>query len=358
MANYEKLLKYRPANVAKKLAGSKLLLINSQPVFQAFLDQSVIVMACNTRIKHVIPGILKAGKEMEAIVAFELAKSECNPEGGYTGFTPKSYVETILEYAEALKYDLPFIIHGDHITVPDTTEKKIEEARQLISAQISAGYSSFAIDASHNEMDDNIRITVDLAKPIQGLGLGLEVEIGEIKLVKEGGELTTVDEAWTFIKSVKEKGINPALLAINNGSKHGNYAPGEEPHIDLKRTKEIYNAIRPFSVAIAQHGITGTPLPLIGQFAEAGIRKGNIGTEWQNIAHSHFPPELMAQLKKWTEENKKDIKFTTKVFKKEIDNIPDKYKKEIEDSACLRAKEFLKALRSEGTARKLLESIK
>jgi len=358
MGKYEKLLKYRPENVEKKLNGSKLLLINSKPIFQAFIDIPVIVMVCNCRIRHVIPGILRAARELDAIVGFELAKSEGGVDGGYTGQTPEIFFNTIVEYAEGMNYDLPFIIHGDHITVTDTSEKKINEARELIAAEIAAGYSSFAIDASHNEMEDNVRITVELAKPIMDLGIGLEVEVGEIKLVKEGGALTTVEEGYGFIKAVTEKGIKPILLATNNGSKHGNYAPGEEVHIDLKRTGEIFKAIRPFGVAIAQHGITGTPLNLIGQFADYGIRKGNVGTEWQNIAHKYLPQDLMSAMKKWCEENKKDIKFATKPFKKEIDSIPDKNKQQIADEAYARAKEFIVAFRAKGTASKLVEMVK
>jgi len=355
MADYQKLIKLRPPNVEKKLDGSKLLLINSRPVFQAFLDLPVIVMACNVRIRHVIPGILRAAKELDAVVAFELAKSEGNIDGGYTGQTPEIYVQTILEYAEAMNYPLPFIIHGDHITVKNTSEEEIESSRKLIQAEIEAGYSSYAIDASYNEIPDNIRITTELAKPILELGLGLEVEVGEIKALKEGGELTTVEEALTYIQGLRDNGVKPNLLAINNGSKHGNYAPGEEVHIDLERTGEIFKAIRPFEVAIAQHGITGTPLHLIGQFADYGIRKGNVGTQWQNIAHKGLPQDLFAQMKKWAEDNKKDIKFATKVFKKEIDSIPEENKKKIEDMAYKEAKALIEAFRANGTASKLVE---
>ena len=118
-------------------------------------------------------------------------------------------------------------------------------------------------------------------------------------------------------------GVHPDLLAINNGSKHGNYLEGEKISIDLDRTGEIYRAIHDrFGVSIAQHGITGTPLHLIGKFAEYGIRKGNVGTQWQNIAHAGLPPELMGRMRDWAKEAGKDIKFATKPFKAEIDAVP------------------------------------
>jgi len=183
------------------------------------------------------------------------------------------------------------------------------------------------------------------------------VEIGEIKLVKEGGALSTVEESLEFIEGLKENGIHPDLLAINNGSKHGNYAPGEEVHIDLKRTGDIYNAIKKYGVAIAQHGITGTPLELVGQFADYGIRKGNVGTEWQNIVHRHLPKDLAEEIKKWTEDNKEDIKKAAKPFKEKIDNIPTENKKAIEEEAYNTAKNFIKAFRAAGTASIVMDAL-
>lgn len=358
MGIYEKFERYIPENTRAKLGSkSRILPINGRIVYESFIDEPVIIMAANPRITYVIPGIMRAAKELNAVVAFELAKTECNLEGGYTGQTPESFVETILAYADELGFDIPFIIHADHQQVKSTKPEELESTRTLINAEIHAGYTSFAIDASYNEMEDNIRITKELSRPILELHLGLEGEVGEIKLVKEGGALTTVEEAYEYVSTLVNDGVKLNLLAINNGSKHGNYAPGEEVHIDLERTGAIFKEIRPYGVAIAQHGITGTPLNLIGQFADFGIRKGNVGTNWQNIAHENLPPDLFNSMKKWAEENKKDIKFTTKVFKKELDNIPIEYKKKIADASYISAKEFIINFRSAGTVAKLLEKI-
>ena len=74
----------------------------------------------------------------------------------------------------------------------DTAE--IEGTKQLIDAQIAAGYTSFAIDASHlfnfegknvrEELEKNIGVTSELGRYIKtrmnGKDFGLEVEVGEI----------------------------------------------------------------------------------------------------------------------------------------------------------------------------------
>lgn len=354
----EKLLKKRLKNTVKKLGkNNKLLLLSGHTIFDILKDKKVIVMACNIRIKHVVPGIMRAAQELDAVVGFELARSEGNLKGGYTGQTPYTFFDMITDYANKLDFKKPFFIHADHTTVMDTSDEEFKTAESIIKAVIDAGYTSVAIDASHNEVEDNISITSKLSKFVQDAGLGLEVEIGEIKLVKEGGELSTVEESLEFIEGLRKDGIYPDLLAINNGSKHGNYAPGEEVHIDLKRTGDIYEAIRKYNVCIAQHGITGTPLQLVSEFADYGIRKGNVGTEWQNIVYRHLPKDLSEDIMKWVVEKKEDIKKVTKPFKERIDNIPDEYKKAIEEEAYNTAKDFIKAFRAEGTASIVVEAL-
>jgi len=356
----EKLLAMRPKNVLAKLeTSSKVPLMNSKDIFETLKNEKVIVMTNNTRISLVIPGIMRAAEELDAVVGFELAKSEGHIDGGYTGQPPDVYFQTVVGYAEAENFTRPFFIHGDHITVKDTSEKEYNEAEALIKAELEAGYSSFAIDASFNEVPDNIRITTTLAQPILEAGIGLEAEVGEIKSASGSaeGSVTSVDEALEFVVGLKENGVSPNLLAINNGSKHGNYLDGEEISIDLDRTLEIYEAIKEYGLVIAQHGITGTPLHLVGRFADHGIRKGNVGTHWQNIAHEFIPKALMDEMKEWAGNEGKDIKFATKPFKDRIESIPQTNKDQMIEKAYQVAKDYIKAFRAEGTASKIITAL-
>ncbi len=337
---------YQNDMIAKKIGSSGIGLVNSKPVFTRIYNEPLIIMACNIRIKHVVPGIMKAAEELNSIMCFELAKSEGHIDGGYTGQTPEIFADMLLDYADKYKFTMPFFIHGDHITVKDTAEKSIEEARKLIDAELKAGYTSYAIDASFNHIPDNIKITSQLAKPIIDADYGLEVEVGEVKSAGTTSEITTVEEAEEYVTGLNSNNIHPQLLAINNGSKHGNYSADEDVHIDLNRTSEIFDVIKKFNMAVAQHGITGTPLNMVGQFADHGIRKGNVGTHWQNIAHKHLPEDLMNEMKKWSKENNKNLKMATKVFKKEIDSIPAEYADRMMNEAYETAKEFILAFRS------------
>jgi len=353
----EKILNLRPKKIQEKLGRLPILLLDSHKVFRILGKYPLVILAANPRIKHVIPGLMKAAKELNSVIIFQLAASECNLKDGYTGMTPKSFFETIIDYALKNKFDRPFVIHADHIQVKITEPETIQKAKDLISEIIKIGYTSVAIDASANPLNDNIKVTAELAKLIKGKQIGLEVEIGEVLKKLEIDKIPTVEEAEKFIKSLIDLGIQPDLLAIYNGAKHGNYLPGEKIYIDLKRTKEIAQAIKKYKVSIVQHGITGIPMGLVKKFADYGIRKGNIATEWQNIAIKNLPTDLRKKMKKWAKDNNQDIKFAIKIFKNEIDNIPQKFIEKIITETYKRAREFIKAFRAQNSANKLISKL-
>ncbi len=360
--------------------------ISGKKIFNVLADQKVIVMAANIRTQLSTRGIMEAAKELDAAVLFEIAKSEV----GYTGQTPQEFMDGITSIAAELDFNTPYAIHGDHITIKENTPEAIASARELIEAEVAAGFTSYAIDASHNfnfegenereQLSDNIDITVELAEYIPK-GVCLEVEVGEVGRKNDDGskKLTTVEEATTYIEALKEQGVNPDLLAINNGTVHGNIFDKEgniveQVGIDIETTKAIADAIRPLGVHIAQHGITGTPLRLMHLLIDAGIAKGNVGTNWQNIAVANLPTNIVSKMGEWTlacdkavkmKEKKpemsqkeliaKNIKHSLKGFKDEIMSISNEDKQKVTDATRQSALDFFKAFNAEGSGAKVRE---
>jgi fructose-bisphosphate aldolase class II len=347
-----------PANIRKLLGStSHACPISGRDVFMALKNEHLIVMGCNPRIMHVIPGIMKAAQELDAVIAFEMSRAEGGIDGGYTGQTPESFCSSLIEYAESSRFTMPFVIHADHITITDNSIEERLSTKILVEAQQLAGFTSFAIDASFNSLEENIAIIADLAGPLQQEGFGLEVELGEVKHVGNESRLTEVSEVQAFLSGLRDKGVTPHLLAIDNGSKSGNYLDGQAVSIDLERTGEIFQAVTRFGLAgLVQHGITGTPLRIVGRFSEYGIRKGNIGTLWQNVAHAGLPLDLMDVMRGWSRENRRDIKYATAIYKSDIENIPDENIQMISDMAYREASEFIKAFHAQGSATKLAVS--
>jgi fructose-bisphosphate aldolase, class II len=357
---FDNFRQFIPAPV-KNLLGSesRACIISGSSVYGLLSDAPFIIMGCNTRIRHVVPGIMRAAEELDALVAFELTATEGGLDGGYTGQTPDQFVRSLVEYAEICRFSKPFIIHADHITIKNSSDQELDAARKLIEAQLAAGYSSFALDASFCPIPENIRILAQLVPMLRNHDVGLEVELGEVTPVGRESSLTTIEDAEEFLSGLAAHDITPHLLAIDNGSKSGNYLDGQLVNIDLQRTGEIFETARKFGVSgLVQHGITGTPLRIVGRLADYGIRKGNIGTLWQNVAHAGLPPELVDEMRDWAREQKRDIKYATAVFADRINAIDKDDMKLIAELAYREAKEFITAFQAKGSVSRLVEALK
>ncbi|MGR3311057.1 MAG: class II fructose-bisphosphate aldolase [Candidatus Brocadiales bacterium] len=362
--------------------------ISGKKMYHALKDKDCIILACNPRvIPGVAKGIFRAAKETDSPVIMELARTECNQHGGYTGLTPELFSNKLLEVNEEVGHDI-WALHADHIGIKEGTPEDIEETKELIQQQINAGYTSFAIDASHlfnfegdnveEELEPNLKATIEiglfLKEKMGDKEFGLEVEVGEIGRENEGGHiLTKPEEAVTFISRLKEAGLDPDVLAIANGSSHGNVFdkdgnPIEQVSIDIERTKEVARALKEagHDVKIAQHGITGTPLEIVrDKFPKGDIIKGNVATLFQNIVYecleSH-EPELYKEVYDWVMEHKpiegkkpeevfgKNAKHGIKVFFERIYNMNDACLKEVEERSYREAMNFMEAFNSVGKA--------
>jgi fructose-bisphosphate aldolase class II len=370
--------------------------IPGSTILSGVTGKKAIVMAANVRIATVAEGIFKAAKDTDSAVFMEIARSESDLKGGYTGMTPQVFGDKMRAAAESTGCDI-WALHADHISIKKGDAAEIEGTKQLIDAQVKAGYTSFAIDASHlfnfegktvrEELAENITATTDIARYIKqqmkGKEFGLEVEVGEIgRKDTEGLILTRPEEAVGFIKALNENDVYPHVIAIANGSSHGHAydANGnvvEQLSIDINRTKEIAKALRDnhLHVGIAQHGITGTPRDLINlHFPKGDIIKGNVGTFWQDVAFGIlkiYEPALYKNIVDWTLEKyrpanpgKKDrqifdgnCKMAIKEFYKEIYAVNEETNKAMQAMAYAESLVFFRAFGAYGTASAVRKSL-
>lgn len=368
--------------------------MSGEELFNGVRDKDCIVLAANTRyMPGTAKGILKAAKETDTPVLIEIARSECDLDGGYTGYTPETFAERIKEVANEVEFG-KWALHADHIKVKSNDQETIEGTKKLIKSHIENGFTSFAIDASHifnfegdtveEELAGNIEATTKLghfiSNEMEKKGIdnyGLEVEVGEVGRKDEDGFiLTTPEQASTFISKLNENGVDPDLLATANGSTHGNIYDEngvliEQVTIDIPRTKAIAQALRDIGskVRIAQHGITGTPLRLIKKkFPRGDVIKGNVGTFWQNIVYDVFEvyePELYNEIWDWVQQeyegkgkSEDEIfgKYAKKAFKPFFDQthaVDKKTVDTIEAQAYASALMFFEAFNSMGKGKHL-----
>ena len=376
-SKYDRFLELRPLNVRRALPGSRCALVSMKDIAAVGIEENAIVMAANIRNPLSALGIFKAAREVDSFVVLELAKTEAT----YTGVNFRNLPWFAMQYSSLLSDNVVYALHMDHYAIKSAADR--DESIVTVPDALSRGWTSVAVDASHNHDYENLIYTRDLAMHIPAY-IGLEAEVGEIK---GPGVLTTVEEAEYFVGGLNSWGIFPDFLAISNGSKHGTYdsSKGEGEGIDLAGTGRISNSISKYGCRIAQHGISGTPLDKVGHFKEYGINKGNVGTLWQNIVFGlemdissgnaviengsyvkrpdkGIPVELWEQIVSWADahdypRNSGNYKKANLPFHHRIMGLQDEYRERIIDETEAWALRFFEAFNSHGTGSKVIDRI-
>jgi len=163
----------------------------------------------------------------------------------------------------ALKASVPVAHHLDHSFSADECK-----------AAIDCGYPSVMIDGSRLDLEDNIKITKEVADYAHARDVFVEGEMGLIKGKSSEGDyaggkfLVEVEGAVALVEST---GIDS--LAVGIGTAHGFYEG--KPEINFKRLAEVNEAV---SVPLVMHGGTGIPEEDIKKAIKNGINKVNVGT--------------------------------------------------------------------------------
>lgn len=228
------------------------------------------VGAFNTHNLEMLPGMLRAAKEMGAPIIIQTSIDTAK----YIGYNV--LVSTVKTIANEEMVDA--VLHLDHAR--DFNE---------IKAAIDAGYSSVMYDGSHLPFKENIMKTKAVVEYAHMNGVSVEGELGTIGGTEEGIHVAENDKIYTkpedAVVFVRETGVDALAIAI--GTNHGQFKSKTEVNIPL--LKEINNAV---DVPLVIHGGTGVKEEDYPELINNGIRKFNVGTEllvnWTKKAKETF----------------------------------------------------------------------
>ncbi|MBO9606642.1 MAG: class II fructose-bisphosphate aldolase [Paenibacillaceae bacterium] len=216
------------------------------------------------RYTPVIRSVLRAAQRTQSPFICQISQKELERYG----ITPAEFGAAFYEMIEAERITVPAVLHLDHTKVFSV----IEEA-------IQAGFTSVMIDASEKPLEENIRISKEVAAYAHAKGVSVEAELGMIGTT-DFIETDNDEELYTDPREAKrfvdETGVDS--LAVSVGTAHGVYMV-KEPKIDFARLEEI-RALTP--VHLVLHGGSGVPAWMIGkavQLPGGGISKVNIATD-------------------------------------------------------------------------------
>ena len=220
--------------------------------------------AFSPRYTPSIMPILRAAEATRSPVIVQIAQIE-------TQWYELKLAEFVLQFRaqiEAVKPTVPVCLHLDHT-----------QSLDVIWEAIGLGFTSVMIDASAQELEDNIAITRKVVEYAHAHGVSVEAELGRIGTTdhmetEDDEELyTRPEEAAYFVEQT-----HVDALAVSVGTAHGQYLV-KQPKIDLPRLKAI-RALTPVHMVL--HGGSGTPAGMIHDaicLPGGGISKVNIATD-------------------------------------------------------------------------------
>lgn len=179
-----------------------------------------------------------------------------------------------------LNITIPVCLHVDH-GCTETCRKAID-----------AGFTSVMIDASREELDENIRITKEIVDYAHAKGATVEAEVGHIGGTEDNITsdifYATLEECQKLYNETGIDSIAPAL-----GSVHGFYKG--EPNLNFERMELINENL---SIPLVLHGGSGIPDDKIAKAIDCGISKINVNTElqvaWSDAVRKFLETDLKA----------------------------------------------------------------
>lgn len=244
-----------------------------------------------------VMGAIRAAEEMDTPIILQIAEKRM-------GYSPVEYIAPMMVEA-ARTAGVRVAVHLDH-----------GKSREMIKRTLEYGFTSAMFDGSDETLEENIRLTRQIAEMAKPYGATVEAELGVVGGNEGSGDhqvlYTDVKEAERF---AREAGMDALAIAIGNA--HGHYKGVPNLNFDVLR-----NIAGRVSVPLVLHGGTGITDE---QFREAiccGIRKINIATAnfdaltkgaadylAESKEHNYF--ELNEQMVRYVCEN---VKKCIKVF--------------------------------------------
>lgn len=193
-------------------------------------------------------------------------------------------------------YGIPVILHTDHASkklLPwvDALLKASEDYMARLGKPL---FSSHMIDLSEEPLEENIEICAQYLRPMQTMGIALEIELGCTGGEEDGVDNTGLDNAALYTQPEDVAFAYERLSAISHnftiaasfGNVHGVYKPGNVklmPTI-LKNSQEFVSkkfSLPANSLDFVFHGGSGSEQHEIAEAITYGVVKMNIDTDTQ-----------------------------------------------------------------------------
>lgn len=231
--------------------------VSARDMVRAASAQHVAVAQFNLNNLESIRTFLALAQETHSPLILGVSMGLARKLGGY-----RTIADTVRNMMAYDGVTVPVALHADHSSFDAALDA------------LHCGFSSVMFDGSKLPIEENLRLTRELAALCHGQGASLEVEAGAVEGGEDGGEAAGELASPEHCRLLAESGAD--MLAAGIGSMHGAYPPNWKGlNWDLLQT--IRQVTGDFPLVL--HGGSGIPGEDIRRAIHMGISKINVNSE-------------------------------------------------------------------------------
>jgi ketose-bisphosphate aldolase len=250
-------------------------------IIQAAWQQGLAVPSFNIPHLPMVAPVIRAVRDQDSFALVAVARLE------WVKFEARGLVPVRDEF-QKWRDDRHVRLHLDHVPVIDEDLQRVDYAA-VIREAIALGYQSVMVDGSRMGLEENIRVTREIADLARAAGIPCEGELGAVlghedgplppyeELFRSGKGFTRPEEARRF---VRETGCTWLSVAIGNIHGTASVAIRDQKKTEARLNLEHLEMLKQATgIPLVLHGGSGVCREDVLAAMKHGIAKINVGTE-------------------------------------------------------------------------------
>jgi hypothetical protein len=266
------------------------------------VGKSVTFLCISPISKETVIAALRAAKSVDAPIIFASSLNQVDVDGGYTGWTPKKFIEFVNQVSRSMDLNgitLFELDHGgpwlkdEHIYKGFDYYDALESVKKSIESFIEAGFHILHIDTSIDkenptgfaDIDVAARRAVELIDYSEDVARYKDSKIIEYEIGSDRWSLNDVDLFKKFVSLVismlKSKNIDTSKIVFAVADVGTRVKPGNK--LDISLALRFVNVLKEYGAYLKIHSADYLENP--GDLPKSNIGGANIGPMFAHIQY-------------------------------------------------------------------------
>jgi len=288
----------REVSIAQNIPITELIL----RTFYEKIQEPITLLGVSPISPHIVRAAIIAAKELKAPIMFIASLNQVDIDGGYTGWTPRSFIEFLGKEVEKLGFKEPIIVgldHGGpwlkdkHIQQGYGLEEAMESAKKSIEAALTAGYDVIHIDTTVDpyarngvpEVDIVAKRTLELIEFAEDVRKTHDLPRINYEISSDRWKFKDIEHVRELVAQVmhglEQRGLGEAKILFIVGDVGTKVMPGNR--LDTNKAQRLVRLAQTYKLYLKTHSTDYVENP--EEFPGIGVGGANIGPMFADVKY-------------------------------------------------------------------------